>query len=113
MNGLPDTRVCHSSPERLELAFTLAPDCPWLEGHFPGQPILPGVVQIGWAAEYAARLMSRRQPPMQLQRIKFRQPILPGAQLTLALHTRGDQVHFEYRLQHEGEQVIASSGILA
>lgn len=112
MNSLPETTARRVGPDSLELDFTLAQDCPWLEGHFPGQPILPGVVQVGWAAAYASQLAPCDEPPMQLQRIKFKRPILPGASLTLSLTARGGQVYFEYRLWHEGAQVSASSGIL-
>ncbi|MDN5869333.1 MAG: hypothetical protein L0H73_01220 [Nitrococcus sp.] len=112
MNDLPETTARRLGPGSLELDFTLAPDCPWLEGHFPGRPILPGVVQVGWAAAYASQLAARDEPPMQLQRIKFKRPILPSARLTLALTARDDRVHFEYRMWHEGVQVSASSGIL-
>lgn len=112
MNGLPEIMQRRGTANRLELDFTLAADCPWLEGHFPGRPILPGVVQVGWAAEYAAQLVARDGPPMQLQRIKFKRPILPGAHLTLVLTAREEKVHFEYLLRDAGAAIIASSGIL-
>lgn len=112
MNSLPEITARCLEPDSLELDFTLRQDCPWLEGHFPGQPILPGVVQVGWAAAYASELVGRDEPPMQLQRIKFKRPILPGARLTLSLTAEDGQVYFEYRLWQEGAQISASSGIL-
>jgi len=39
-------------PVRLELA--VAPDLPCFEGHFPGVPVLPGVVQLDWRFASAA-----------------------------------------------------------
>ncbi|HEX7341997.1 MAG TPA: hypothetical protein VF269_06950 [Rhodanobacteraceae bacterium] len=112
MNGLPEITARRDGAGAIELDFTLGADCPWLDGHFPGQPILPGVVQIGWAAHYAAELAGRVDPPVQLERIKFKHPILPGARLTLRLLAKGTKVHYEYLLHAADVPLSASSGVL-
>lgn len=60
---------------------------PILQGHFPGNPILPGVVQVEAMAQAAvllAQLSDAFDPKTQLclfmgiQKSKFRAPVIPG-----------------------------------
>ncbi len=112
MNGLPEITARRAGEGTLELDFVLDADCPWLAGHFPGRPILPGVVQVGWAAHFAAALAGREDPPAQLERIKFKRPILPGARLCLRLALDAGKVRYEYLLQRDAQAISASSGVL-
>lgn len=113
MNDLPDITARRAGEDTLELDFTVDAGCAWFDGHFPGRPILPGVVQVGWAAHFASALSARDEPPVRLERVKFRRPILPGARLTLRLAAVDGKVRYEYLLA-DGEVVSsASSGVLA
>ena len=99
MNGLPTvlaTRTVHGGSE---LEIRVAQANPWFEGHFPGHPILPGVAQIAWAVHYAAQLYGSPPTPPGLEQVKFKRPILPGAQLTLRLTHAPDgaRLRYEYR----------------
>jgi 3-hydroxymyristoyl/3-hydroxydecanoyl-(acyl carrier protein) dehydratase len=60
-------------------------DLPWFQGHFPGQPILPGIVQLKWAIEAAAQLVDAPGGLHGIQQLKFKQPIRPGTTLELTL----------------------------
>jgi predicted hotdog family 3-hydroxylacyl-ACP dehydratase len=55
---------------------------PFVEGHFPGRPILPGVVQLALAVEALGPAMVER-----LVLARFRRIVTPPARLTLS--TRG------------------------
>jgi len=96
--------------ESAQLVLRVPVDMFWLEGHFPGDPILPAVVQL---AE-AMRLIRQRWPDLEglgkIRRAKFRRTIHPADQLTLQLKRMdgGRRVVFEY--SREGE--ICSSGKL-
>ncbi len=57
--------------------FSIAPDHPSLAGHFPGRPIVPGVVVL----ERALALLLRDRPGHRvaaLDEVKFLAPVLPG-----------------------------------
>src|SRR5699024_9795682 len=88
-----------------------AVDNPWFAGHFPDQPILPGVVQIGWAAWFASRWYDTDLQPSLLERVKFTHPIVPPADLTLHLQLKTDKLHYEYHLLLPDAPISASRGI--
>lgn len=99
MNGLPRILAQRSDAERSELELVIEADNPWFEGHFPGQPILPGVVQIGWAVQFAFELHGLGPAVSSLEQVKFKRPILPGTRLTLHLipGAGGQKLRYEYR----------------
>ena len=53
--------------------------------HFPGFPILPGIVQVDWAVRYARRHYGRLEESYGLDAFKCRAPVLPQTRLTLEL----------------------------
>lgn len=111
MNGLPTILSRHDAGDGLDLTLAVAADNPWFEGHFDGRPILPGVVQIGWAAWFAARWQGLCAPPRQLERIKFKRPVGPDTRLHLQLRRKPGKIAFEYRLDSpDAAPVIVSSG---
>jgi 3-hydroxymyristoyl/3-hydroxydecanoyl-(acyl carrier protein) dehydratase len=60
-------------------------DLHYFRGHFPGMPIVPGVVQIKWAISLA-RLYLRAGPAFRgMEALKFQQVMRPGARVTLDL----------------------------
>jgi 3-hydroxymyristoyl/3-hydroxydecanoyl-(acyl carrier protein) dehydratase len=61
------------------------PGLEYFDGHFPGMPILPGVVQVNWAIRFAARQHLDLGAVASIDRLKFTAPVLPGALLRLTL----------------------------
>jgi UDP-3-O-[3-hydroxymyristoyl] N-acetylglucosamine deacetylase/3-hydroxyacyl-[acyl-carrier-protein] dehydratase len=63
---------------------------PFFQGHFPGHPVMPGVLQVEAMAQVASVLMLR-QPEnhgrigyfMSADDVKFRRPVLPGDTLII------------------------------
>lgn len=61
---------------------------PFFQGHFPGNPVFPGVLQIEAMAQAAGILMLKRSNKecktalfMSADKVKFRKPVRPGDQL--------------------------------
>ena len=71
--------------ENLRWTFQVPADLPFFEGHFPGHPILPGVVALGWLLAAAERFLARRVEAVELLNVKFQVAILPGAELELTV----------------------------
>jgi len=66
---------------------------PFFQGHFPGQPIMPGVLIIEAMAQLAGVLAFRSGAPvgksvyfMSIEKAKFRRPVVPGDQLRLEIN---------------------------
>ncbi|MCU0306766.1 MAG: 3-hydroxyacyl-ACP dehydratase FabZ [Thermoleophilia bacterium] len=70
--------------------WTLPPDAPFLAGHFPGHPILPGVIIIEALAQTGALAvlsLPENQGKLALfagiEKARFRRPVRPGETLDL------------------------------
>ena len=92
-------RSTQPSPGHLRQVLHVPADLAWFDGHFPGAPILPGVVQLKWAVEAAAAVSGFTAGPISLQQLKFKKPIRADVILELALDWTDDgaQVAFRYR----------------
>lgn len=112
MNGLPEVTARQVRDGGLDLELYVHAHSPWFAGHFPQYRILPGVVQIGWAAAFAAHWSGCNTPPTLLERVKFKRPIRPEARLMLRLRTTAGKLHYEYLLVLPEGPVSASSGVL-
>jgi len=78
---------------------------PFFQGHFPGHPIMPGVLVIEAMAQAGGIIMTHELPDRHeklvvftgIERAKFRQPVTPGDQLrieidVLAFRTRAGRI---------------------
>lgn len=108
MKGLPEVLARRQHATGIEFDLHVPPDCVWFDGHFPGRPILPGVVHVGWAMHFAAQAYPRGTAPRTLKRVKFKLPILPGARLVLRIVPDGDSLAYDYL----AEGTSMSSGVL-
>ena len=55
------------------------------KGHFPGNPILPGIVQVHWAVGISMAVFSFRDAPFEIKRLKFKSIVQPPRVLELVL----------------------------
>jgi 3-hydroxymyristoyl/3-hydroxydecanoyl-(acyl carrier protein) dehydratase len=70
--------------------FSFSPEFSGFKGHFPGNPVLPGVCLI---QAVLVLLAEQKRTPVTLKRIvsaKWFAPVKPGAELLIACHERKD-----------------------
>jgi len=64
---------------------------PFFQGHFPGQPIMPGVLiieamaQVAGIAAFSSGMEGKAVYFMSIEKAKFRRPVVPGDQLRLEI----------------------------
>ncbi|HKT29952.1 acyl-CoA synthetase [Dyella sp.] len=83
----------------------------YFAGHFPGAPVLPGLVQIAWALALAAPRLGTPPRCRLMEAVKFQHLLRPGDRVELVLRhdTARQKLHFAYR--HDDKAY--SSGRLA
>ena len=83
-----------SSPRTLALPLRVGPDHPSLPGHFPGRPVVPGVVLLDAVIEAAGTLLGREPEVLQLVQAKFLAPLLPSEDARIELDGKGPALDF-------------------
>ncbi len=78
----------------LKSTWSLSADHPCLPGHFPGQPIVPGVVLLAEVARLARQEFGLGDAPFSWQRIKFLAPVEPNQVVTIGLDGNADRFAF-------------------
>jgi 3-hydroxyacyl-[acyl-carrier-protein] dehydratase len=78
--------------------FCIAPTHPALPGHFPGHPVVPGVVLLDRVAGALQRW--RGQHIGGLAQVKFPHPLLPAQEAELELVDDGRNIRFT--IAHQG-----------
>ncbi|WP_434514614.1 hypothetical protein AB6Q56_19120 [Dechloromonas sp. ARDL1] len=68
-----------------EFHWTVPADHPAFPGHFPGRPIVPGVVLLDRAILFAEEMLGRPGLAWQIGNAKFFSPVAPEEALTFAL----------------------------
>ena len=98
-----------SKPGKVEIPVRYEAGEPCFDGHFPGFPILPGVIQLGRAVDEARRAFAIASPLKTVKKMKFMSPIRPGMGVTLALERRGaGEVSYSF----EADGCVHSCGTL-
>lgn len=95
--------------QRAEFEWQATADHPAFAGHFPGRPILPGVVLLDQALLFAAAMLPFAPAAWQIGSCKFFRPVGPGDVLIFELTARGENA-FVFAIRCGDHQVATGSG---
>jgi 3-hydroxyacyl-[acyl-carrier-protein] dehydratase len=90
------------------MQFSIPADHPSLPGHFPGQPIVPGVVVLERVLE-AIELTQGPLGSLRLPQVKFVQPLLPDEVADIVLD--GEAPRWRFRVLR-AQALIASGDVV-
>ena len=101
---------------RGETTLTIAADHPAFPGHFPGRPIVPGVVLLDaalHAVEQASQTLDEKTASgpavrCQVASAKFLSPVQPGETLTIS-YTRTDKGPTRFEIACSGRPVASGT----
>jgi len=95
--------------ERHRSTFIVPADHPCLPGHFPGTPVVPGVVVLDHVLKAGESWRGQALRVRGLKQVKFHSPLLPDVTAEVSLELDGETLGFRVA---RGEQIVAQ-GIFA
>ncbi|MDH5565293.1 MAG: AMP-binding protein [Myxococcales bacterium] len=102
-----ETRTPNCIEQRLEVPDELA----YLEGHFAGTPIVPGVVLLRWMRSAAAELLGEAPRVRAIEALKFPSVLRPGQRFDLRVELADDRTRLRFRAA-DAERTFASGRCL-
>jgi len=79
-----------AEPGSFKAEFCFDPALPVFQGHFPGRPLLPGVVQIEMVRYATDVFTGARHDIVRVKKAKFSGEIVPGRTITMEAQTSAD-----------------------
>ena len=95
---------------RIESDFRVPASHPTLPGHFPGRPIVPGVLLIDHVIETQQRATGERVAVV--REVKFRSALQPDEQAQILCKREGARVTFRVSVQRGSDVVTVATGEL-
>ena len=66
-------------------------DSRWFDGHFPGNPVLPGIAQLSMVLALIEAAFGQALIVRGVSRVRFKQMILPGERLAVWADPKSEQ----------------------
>ena len=104
----PIVSIHRPDSDTVHVDLALPDDHAAFAGHFPGRPVLPGVVQVDWAVNLAETHLASGMSAALDYQVKFRRMVVAGmvVSLELRIDRAGGVLIFTYR--SDGD--VVSSG---
>lgn len=112
-------RVLEMTPAKRVVALkNVTVDDPHLQGHFPGNPLMPGVLLVEAMAQTAGLLLAEGSSAVlaQIRDARFRRPVVPGDQVRIEaerLGGLGGLHRFGLKASVDGSAVAEAELVLA
>jgi len=91
-----------------EFQFSVGSEHPALPGHFPGRPIVPGVLVLDRVLTRVTTELNR--PVSILQKVKFAAALLPEETAMVACEATGDRLRFSVQTRRGDILVMLVTG---
>ena len=99
------------TPADASFEFRIPADHPSLPGHFPGRPVVPGVVLLDRVLDAIERASLAPLGALRLPQVKFVQPLLPEQPARVEIETDTQSAaRWRFRILR-GDELIASGEV--
>jgi 3-hydroxymyristoyl/3-hydroxydecanoyl-(acyl carrier protein) dehydratase len=97
LDRFPQIQGCDLSENSVELSLKVDESLIYFSGHFPDQPILPGVTQLAWVEKFGQLFFNSELPFLRMEAIKFKKIIRPGSVIQMKLNWKSEsnKLYFE------------------
>jgi 3-hydroxyacyl-[acyl-carrier-protein] dehydratase len=102
-------------PGTLMADFQIREDSSWFSGHFPEEPVLPGIAILSMVTEMIRHFEGLQQIKIKitgLKRVRFKLPVRPNDTITLALSPEKTGRVSAYAFQARVKEEIACTGVV-
>ena len=94
----------HEPPLDVKMAvFNIPADAPFFDGHFPGQPVVPGIILLDWVASVLGK------PIDTLDDVRFIIPVIPGDHRAVEI-SYGEDRKFAFLIRSDDEFAARGRG---
>ncbi len=104
----PDISAVEHQDDTVVMQLVASKDLRYFDGHFDSKPILPGVVQVDWAAKFGQQYFDIEGSFQRLEVIKFHEFIEPDTAVELTLNHQPDKHRIVF--QFASSKGVHSSG---
>ena len=95
------------------MEFVVPQDHPALPGHFPGRPVVPGVLVLERVV-LAIEALHGPLGPLRLPQVKFVQPLLPGERADIVIEAvAGDSPRWKFRVTRDAVAIASGEVVPA
>ncbi len=94
----PESLAVRREGDAIEVDLRIPWDLAFLDGHFPGQPVVPGVAQLHFAMTALEDLLDAPPALAALSSVKFHEMLLPGAEARLRVERTDGGSRFRFSL---------------
>lgn len=106
----PQIQGCDLLGNTIELQLKVNEGLTYFNGHFPDQPILPGVTQLAWVEKFGQCFFDIELAFLRMEAVKFKKIIRPGSVINMKLNWKQDTGKLYFELT--SEQDSHSSGCM-
>jgi 3-hydroxyacyl-[acyl-carrier-protein] dehydratase len=82
---------------------------PWFDGHFPGEPLVPGVAQLAMVVDLLGEALGYPVTVAQVSRVRFKQAIRPAETITVRITPKASPLAFGFNLESGAEPVCSGN----
>lgn len=97
-----------TTADSARISFRIPENLPYFDGHFPGRPVVPAFVQLGWVLAFAREKLRLSSQLTSISSAKFLRPLLPAGNYHLEMQYTDSLGQLRFTLR--GGDELCTSG---